>query len=211
MEPSTSGSNVHIDTTDSEYSDSESLAGASVNNTPPKKKRRICCFREEWLTDVEFKNWISRDSKDTSMVKCNTCCSSFSIKTDGVTAVKKHASSDKHRNNFLSKKMSKTLNSFFCNPNFVEKDQIIASELALTYHGVQHQHSYLSQDCGNKLNSKIFSDSKISSKIACGRTKAEALVENVLGPHSLLSRISAERTQRWRKTIFYIYGRIQQR
>jgi hypothetical protein len=31
----------------------------------------------------------------------------------------------------------------------------------------------------------VFTDYKLASKIHCGRTKAEALVENVLAPHSL--------------------------
>uniref|UniRef100_H3A7Z9 DUF4371 domain-containing protein n=1 Tax=Latimeria chalumnae TaxID=7897 RepID=H3A7Z9_LATCH len=48
-----------------------------------------------------------------------------------------------------------------------------------------HHHSYHSQDCGNKLSCSIFTDSKIASKIHCGRAKVKALVENVFVPHSL--------------------------
>jgi len=64
--------------------------------------------------------------------------------------------------------MSETLNFFSSNPHSAEKDQITASELALTYHGVQHQHSYLSQDCGTKLGCRVFSDSKMSKKMNVG-------------------------------------------
>jgi len=46
-------------------------------------------------------------------------------------------------------------------------------------------HSYLSQDCGNKLFCKVFSDAKLSKKISCGKTKAEAFTENILSPHSV--------------------------
>ena len=35
-----------------------------------------------------------------------------------------------------------------------------------------HHHSYASQDCGNKLLSKLCPDSSIASKISCGCTKA---------------------------------------
>ena len=48
-----------------------------------------------------------------------------------------------------------------------------------------HSHSYSSLDCGMKLNRKLFSDSDTAKKVHCGRTKAEAIVENVLAPHSL--------------------------
>lgn len=40
-------------------------------------------------------------------------------------------------------------------------------------------------DCSNKLNSKLFVDSKICQKISCGRTKGEAIVTSVLGPKTL--------------------------
>lgn len=53
------------------------------------------------------------------------------------------------------------------------------------YHGLRHHHSYLSTDCGIKLNAKIYSDSKLSKQVHCGRTKSEAIVKNVLGPKSV--------------------------
>jgi hypothetical protein len=63
---------------------------------------------------------------------------------------------------------------------------VSCAELVLTYHGVKHHHSYLSQDCGNSLLSRsVFTDYKLASKIHCGRTKAEALVEIVLERHFL--------------------------
>lgn len=184
MDTSDTSETGNSDNCQNENSEAASTASTSTV-LPPKKKRRICYFREEWLKDQELKLWIAQDSHDPSMVRCKTCSCSFSVKSEGLTAVRKHARGDKHKRNFQSQTMSKTLNNFFSTPHSAEKDQITASELALTYHGVQHQHSYLSQDCGTKLACRIFSDSKISKKIACGRTKAEALVENVLGPHSV--------------------------
>ncbi|CAD6244476.1 GSCOCG00013361001-RA-CDS, partial [Cotesia congregata] len=58
-------------------------------------------------------------------------------------------------------------------------------EVASVYHGLQHHHSYLSTDCGIKLSSKMFNDSMVSKEIRCGRTKAEAIVKNVLSPKSI--------------------------
>ena len=151
----------------------------------PPKKRRICTFREDWLKDSEFNYWLSRDDKSTESARCKICCCSFSVKTDGLTAVRKHATGDKHKRNCQSQKMSTTLKHFFSTPNCLEQEQITAAELAMTFHGVQHHHSYSSQACGNKLACEIFSDSKFSKKISCGKTKAEALTENILAPHSI--------------------------
>ena len=55
----------------------------------------------------------------------------------------------------------------------------------MIYHTVKHNLSYNSMDCGNKLLREIFGDSKVASKIACGRTKAEMIVKKVLAPKSV--------------------------
>lgn len=62
---------------------------------------------------------------------------------------------------------------------------MVAAELSAVYHAVKHHHSYNSTDCGVKLNPVIFPDSGVAKKMACGRTKAEALVTNVLAPKSV--------------------------
>jgi hypothetical protein len=40
-------------------------------------------------------------------------------------------------------------------------------------------------DCANKLSKDIFHDSNLAKKMSCGRTKAEAIVKNVLAPRSV--------------------------
>uniref|UniRef100_A0A8C1TIM3 Uncharacterized protein n=1 Tax=Cyprinus carpio TaxID=7962 RepID=A0A8C1TIM3_CYPCA len=64
------------------------------------------------------------------------------------------------------------------------EDRTALVEHSIVYHRVLHGHSYLSTDCGNKLSAKIFHDSSIATKMSCGRTKSEALVQNVLAPYS---------------------------
>lgn len=62
---------------------------------------------------------------------------------------------------------------------------MVAAGLASVFHAVKHHHSYNSADCEMKLNAVIFSDSAVAKKLTCGRTKAEALVTNVLAPKSV--------------------------
>ena len=65
--------------------------------------------------------------------------------------------------------------SFRCS----DKENVIASELALTYHTVKHNLSYNSMDCTIKLNKIIYAKSASASAIHLPRTKMEALVTEV--------------------------------
>lgn len=85
----------------------------------------------------------------------------------------------------------------FCSSN--EDTKITAAELAMTYHAVKHNLSYNSQDCNIKLNKIIYVYSKTATNIRLARTKMEALVTEVLGPHSLQSVIDQLNTD----NIFY--------
>ncbi|MGH0158693.1 UNVERIFIED_CONTAM: hypothetical protein FKN15_055109 [Acipenser sinensis] len=135
----------------------------------------------------DFKAWISKDHSDATSARCSVCHTSFTVKHDGVSAVKTHQTSDRHKQAFQAQKSSDTLSNFFVKKNTEEEDSVIASEISLVYHGVTHHHSYLSQDCGNKLYAKVFPDSKITKKLHCGRTKSEAIVQNVLCPYAIES------------------------
>ena len=80
-------------------------------------------------------------------------------------------------------KQNKTLSAFLVKTNSKEEQHlVILAELVSTYHGVIHHHSFVSQDCGNKLLAKLCPDSAVASKLSCGRTKAASYVESFLRP-----------------------------
>ena len=60
-----------------------------------------------------------------------------------------------------------------------------AAEVTSIYHTVQHATSYRAGDGGTKLAPTIYPDSDIAKRMACGRTKAEAIVTDVLAPASV--------------------------
>ena len=151
--------------------------------TPPTKRIKRCCkFKNEWLKEDEFK-WLAKGN-DQFMAKCHVCPATFSVKSDGVTALRKHMSSDKHKTSSAIIKQSATLSKYFTRKNTPDEDRTTASEVAFAFHSVIHHHSYVSNECSLKLGAKVFSDSKISAKIHCGRTKCESIVENVLAPYA---------------------------
>ena len=148
------------------------------------KRRYQSSFREEWLQDENYKEWLQKVDSDECMCKCRICSISFTVKYDGVKAVNKHLQSERHKTNIITQKQNQSLLKFLPKQFSAEDDKITAAELTLTYHGVKHHHSYNSQDCGNKLYPHVFRDSSVATKVKCGRTKSEALVKNVLQPYA---------------------------
>ncbi|XP_043939312.1 uncharacterized protein LOC122811502 [Protopterus annectens] len=78
-----------------------------------------------------------------------------------------------------------SLNNYFIKHNSNEETKVRAAELTQAYHTVKHHHSFRSNDCVNKLNSTMFSDSSIALKFSSARTKQSALITGVLAPFSM--------------------------
>lgn len=58
-----------------------------------------------------------------------------------------------------------------------EEAKLSAAEGTFAYHTVCHNHSYSSMDCTSKLIKRMY-----DPKFGCARTKAEAIVNNILAP-----------------------------
>lgn len=120
--------------------------------TPPKKRSRLrnCLFNKEWLTSKypDYQAWLAAVSDDVNMARCKVCNTSFSVKFDGIKAVKKHGDSLKHKGSIRSTNMSRVLTNFFPKKDSKDEDKIIAAEIVKTFHSVKHGLSYLSSDCG---------------------------------------------------------------
>lgn len=91
-----------------------------------------------------------------------------------------HASTELHKKATLAKGASNT--SAFFRASTVETDKIAASEASYVYHTVKHGLGYNSTDCLVKLNGALFHDSNVVKNMHLGRTKAEMITMNVLGP-----------------------------
>ena len=64
-------------------------------------------------------------------------------------------------------------------------DKVTIAEVVEVCHGVRHHISYNAQDCSIKVMKCVIDDSEIVKKMSCGRTKASAIVNNVLQPLAL--------------------------
>lgn len=132
------------------------------NENETKKRIRNCVLNDEWLKDQIFSGWIAKHN-NPNKARCILCQTVFSVKYDGVKAVKTHQESKKHKESINSTHKSSIIKKFFPTKNDKDVDKIAAVELSKCFHVVIHHHSYLSSDCGVKLESKHFSDSTIAN------------------------------------------------
>lgn len=106
----------------------------------------------------------------------------ISVSHGGKSDLTKHVSSLKHKNALSASSSCSKLSSFFIKDT-AESKTLAAAEATMAYHTVKHHLSYNSTSCSGKLHGKVFSDSKIATKFSSGKTKTEAIVNNVLAPH----------------------------
>ncbi|CAI6348699.1 unnamed protein product [Macrosiphum euphorbiae] len=66
-----------------------------MNENETKKRIRNCVFNDEWLKDQIFSDWIAKHN-NPNKARCILCQTVFSVKYDGVKAVKTHQESKKH-------------------------------------------------------------------------------------------------------------------
>lgn len=181
---------IEIDSTnDSDSNDLKSSGSESdINKTPPKPKqkkaKRDCKFQDSWLNNKEFEKFIKKIDGQPHLAFCKYCNATISVRLDGVRSLTNHMKTKKHKEKLSVITTSNIVNNFFPKKDSINFN-VTKAELVFTYHGVKHHQSYLSQDCGNKLQKVIYSNCEIANKIKCGRTKAEAMVEMVLAPYSL--------------------------
>ena len=144
-----------------------------------KKQKRLCRYREDWVGKYP---WITAVLRDANKAFCNVCRKEFGVSHGGESDVRLHASSKLHTANSTTVQTNTLVSSFFKREDDSMYNKIAAAELTSVFHCVTHQQSYRSLDCAMKLTPKLYSDSAIAKHICCGRTKAEALVTNILAP-----------------------------
>ena len=186
--PSTSTWTMNTDDIPNSNASMRTNTGSTVSTNPePKAKKRLrhCIFNEKWLGEYD---WLAQ-CNDNTAARCLVCESTFSVKYDGVDAVLQHSHGKKHKLKVSAKKACVTMSKFFVPMNKKLEKQVAVVKCTKMYHTVHHAHSYLSADCENKLDATLFHDLEIASKPRLGRTKQEAIVENVLLPASIESAL----------------------
>lgn len=140
----------------------------------PKRK---CVFNDELKEEFPF----IRTTATQHDVKCNKCLAIFSIANSGRSAIKQHLQTAKHKEADKLTAKNKPLSSFLRRQAFDDEEKMLAiKEASWSYHLIQHNHSFRSNDCTSKLIQSCF-----DKKYSCARTKTEAIILNIFAPHSV--------------------------
>ncbi|XP_036332659.1 uncharacterized protein LOC118749947 [Rhagoletis pomonella] len=155
---------------------------SSDEEQPSKNKRRMVTFSDSWTNIPEYSDWLQKIDEQTA--RCTYCVVSFSIKYEGLSALRKHFQSKKHQTIKSAKQIAGSLSKFTTKSQTPARNLAARAEVASVFHNVIHGLSYNSLDCHLKVSRNIFCDSKIAGDMSCGRTKAAAIARNVLAPYA---------------------------
>lgn len=134
-------------------------------------------FREEWLRDKKFVEWLSRVHGDDTRAYCKFCrCTLLARYAD----ILSHSETKKHKSAsapFSSVRQTKL--PFKTSKESFEVNQAEGSlALFVSSHCAVMSCDHLSELCKTK-----FKDSDTASKLQIHRTKCSAVIKNVLRPH----------------------------
>ncbi|CAF1338633.1 unnamed protein product, partial [Rotaria sp. Silwood1] len=118
---------------------------------------------------------------EPTKARCKACLKTFSVHSDGKSAVEKHMISNSHKKSMKLFENNCSLVQFITPEH--ELDKIAAVECVLVFHGVKHGHSYKSQACTVDLIRNVFESSLLAKSISCGRAKARSITCNILGSY----------------------------
>ncbi|KAF0703538.1 protein FAM200B-like [Aphis craccivora] len=146
-----------------------------------KAKKRKCHFLDEYTKEWSF---IKKGRTDEEAL-CVICNCFLSVTHGGKADVKHHISTTNHKKKFTVVSTSSPISKFMIKQDTQEELLITAAELTTAYKVVKHHQSFSSLDCIVKLNAMMYSDSKIAAKQSTARTKATAIIKNILAPNSV--------------------------
>ena len=141
-----------------------SLSGPSAS---VKKKKYNCKFQADWMKDFQF---LRPSSLGNESSFCTLCSVNFSVASGGLYDVKRHAKCETQIRQWRLKKLQ---NRWV----FSSRNQTINLTVNLSWLKLflvilwEHNLPFVVADHFTQLCSKLFPDSKITSKFACKRTK----------------------------------------
>jgi hypothetical protein len=162
-------------------------AGPSLasDDTPPPvqkiRKKSNLSFNEKWLEMSNLRNWLQKVTNDHGDVapKCKFC---NLVLANHKGVLEKHSGSSKHKQMMSLNSSNKTITELVSNPETETKKLIKRAELKLAGLLAANNLPFVLMDTLVPLLANIFPDSNIAKGLQMGRTKATAVVTQILGP-----------------------------
>lgn len=151
---------------------------SKLRSVPKVRKSFVHKYKSEWEKNPEFRPWLKPSKKGPDYFYCKVC--NYDMK-GGISAVKKHNSTDKHVNNCRVVKSSSTIVASFSKSLYVGVDkQVKEGEIRLSTFIAEHNISIKTSDHLVGLIKAVCPDSQISKKLTSNRTKCTAIIKNVV-------------------------------
>lgn len=179
----------------SEYETDREVNNSKTSRVLGKSKKsyehRFC---DSWLNNKDFRPWLAPSKKSIKHFYCKVC---LEDNKGGVSAVKKHMSTLKHQRaaNAISNTHSiGDMNKLFSTSTTIEK-KTKEAELRIAMFVIEHNFSFNSTDHLVQLLKSI--SPEVISKVSCNRTKATAIVKNVLGATGFENLVTKIKNQKF--------------
>ena len=152
----------------------------------PKKASQQCNFQSSWISNSEFKDWISMDSDSKYSAQCSCCKKIFSIASGGVRDVRSQANNSIHIQAMSTRKSAGGMLYLLTKDKKTDevsahKKKVIESELKVANFVARNNLPLSLMDGISENVADWFPDSKIAKDFSARRTKGSMMVENVIG------------------------------
>lgn len=139
----------------------------------PKRK-----FREEWLRDEDFMEWIRKVDGDDYKAFCSVC--RMTLVTE-ISTLKRHHTTRHHTDALALQAATPAAADEPAAPAAPEgiDDAVTRAEIKLTSFLAEHNISINSVDHLSEICKEIFPDSNIANKLSLKRTKATRVLEDI--------------------------------
>ncbi|CAG5003156.1 unnamed protein product [Parnassius apollo] len=155
------------------------LATSESNNPQTKKIKRLNKFNDLWLQEPNFLSWLCKDSKmkdGNDLAHCMLCSVSIiAHKSDLI----RHMNSDRHKKKSLEIQNIPKISNYL--PVMDLEINVRKAELKLAGALAENNIPISFSDILGPICKEIFADSVIAKNMNLHRTKATAIINNVLG------------------------------
>lgn len=164
--------------------DGDAVSPVASSSEPPRKKAKPWykqAFNDEWLTDIELKDWIQPDPNNRFRVKCKVCSCSF--KNTNKSGLLAHKRRRKHVKNMKARDTLVEVGQFCKTSNELSlEDKVSQAELVLTAFMVEHNTPLSQIDHLIECCKRIFPDSAIAQNLSIKCTESPYVMRHGI-PH----------------------------
>jgi len=162
--------------------DDEYVQGNSPPPTSCGKKQKTWHYeykyQKHWEHDEDYKKWIGRSKKGHFYFYCKSCLSDCK---GGLSAVKKHQSSNKHKQTIKNVKVTSVFDMPSTKNLISSVRKVKIAEIRIASFIAEHNLPINSVDHLVGLIKSIDLQPKELEKLSCNRTKCTGLINNVVG------------------------------